>query len=155
MKELVSLVMFLVTSATIPSAAMQAGDSSDCEILRSIARGIEELKSEYLQLTDFTVEKNFDSSHLVIDYSFHTHEPKRTGGWTSGVPSPDEDGIWFYIDIHDSNSTAQIHTQPVTVPICLGDKRVAFLRLEGTRTKSIGADVWKILKRHGARVCVD
>jgi len=122
-------------------------------LLRSIAGDIEKLKAEYPQLRDFSAAKHLIAEPPTIDYSFRTHVSEKTGGWTAGVPSPDVDGVWFYIDLHDPNSQRQIHTQPVTAPLCLGGNRVSFLILEGRDTRSIYGPIWKVLSKHGVREC--
>jgi hypothetical protein len=121
------------------------------EILLSIGRDIEQLKTDYPQLEAFSVSNNVNVSSLSITYDFKTHSPERRGGWRSGVPSPDADGIWFYIDFHDPDSTAQIHTQPVAAEVFLGDKKVSFLILEGAETKHVAGAIWRILESHGAK----
>lgn len=121
--------------------------------MKGIARDIANLKASYPQLRDFSVTKNMNASELKVSYGYRTHKPEGRGGWTSQVPNPDEDGIWFYIDFHEVDSTAQIHTQPMTVPVCIGDKRVSFLSLEGTKTRSLGGTIHKILEKHGTYEC--
>lgn len=143
--------------ATSVSAAGIA-QSAEAKILKKVARDIEKLKSDFPQLEDFSVRKHFDSSLKrqpvpAIVYSFHTHAARHAGGWTAGVPNPDDDGVWFYIDLHDPDSTAQIHTQPVTMSLCLGDKRVSFLILEGAGTKSLDPVIREILRKHGVHEC--
>ena len=97
------------------------------------------------------MEENTDSERLRITYGFRTHRSERSGGWVSGVPNPDPDGIWFYIDLHDPDSTAQIHTQPFTgPPLAFDNKIVSFLILEGAETQSIRDEILSILKCHGA-----
>jgi hypothetical protein len=71
------------------------------------------------------------------------------------VPHPDADGVWFHLNLHDPGSLAQIDTQPASLPICLGAKRVTFLILEGKETKPRGRRIQAILTRHGARRCGD
>ena len=139
----------LILSATVVHAAGQ--DYS--ETLKSAALEIEGLRHDYPQLMEFSVIKHVSAEDVRIDYEYHTHEPEITAGWLSGVPHPDDDGIWFFIDFHDPGSTAQIHTQPMTVPICLGDKKVSFLILEGKATKPLYGSIWKILEKYGAREC--
>ena len=119
--------------------------------LRAIAQDIEKLKNEFPQLKEFSLTKSLDSKRLVISYDFHTHEPERRVGWTGGVPNPDDDGIWFYIDFHERDSQAQIHTQPVTIPLSLGKKRVSFLILQGQKTKSLESHIMSILKKNGIK----
>ena len=120
--------------------------------IKSIAEDITVLKKTHPQLKEFSADKHVDIENLRIDYGYHTHEPEHTGGWTSGVPNPNPDGVWFYIDLHDRNSTAQIHTQPITGPsFHFGDKQVGFLILEGSETQSISGEIVSILERHAAK----
>jgi len=123
-------------------------------VLESVARDIAALKQDHPQLAEFSIAKNTDVDNLRISYGYHTHKPESRGGWSAGVPNPDEDGIWFYIDFHDASSTAEIHTQPaMRFPECIGDKRVSFLILEGTQTKTIAGAVSRILEEHGMNKC--
>ncbi len=132
----------------------QAIGQDYAKIMTSIAQDIENLGDSYPQLDSFSVKENLHVDELSIVYAYHTHEPARTGGWSSGVPSPDDDGISLFIDFHDTASTAQIHTQPMTiVPCCFGDKRISFLLLEGKDTKSVNVPIWKILRKHGVKEC--
>jgi hypothetical protein len=111
------------------------------------------LKETYPQLKEFSIDKHVDIENLQVDYSYHTHESERTSGWTSGVPNPYSDGIWFYIDLHDKDSTAQIHTQPITgTSFKFGNKNICFLILEGAGTKSISDEIISIFKRNGAKL---
>ncbi len=122
------------------------------EFIKKTSEEISELKNTYPQLKEFSIHKHADIENLKVDYAYHTHKPEHSGGWTSGVPNPDSDGIWFYIDLHDKDSTAQIHTQPITgISLRVGDKRVCFLILEGTETKSLGDKILSILKANGAK----
>ena len=151
----VMTAIFLVATSVYAAGIAQ---STEAKFLKNVAQDIEKLKPDFPQLKDFSVRKHFDSSLKrrpvpAIVYSFHTHAAKHTGGWTSGVPNPDEDGVWFYIDLHDPDSTAQIHTQPETMSLCLGDQRVSFLSLEGAGTKSLEPAIREILRKHGAHGC--
>ena len=120
--------------------------------IKSIAEDITVLKKTHPQLKEFSADKHVDIENLRIDYGYHTYEPERTGGWTSGVPNPNPDGVWFYIDLHEKDSTAQIHTQPITSPsLQFGDKQVGFLILEGAETPSIADELISILDQHGAK----
>ena len=135
------------------ACANAAADEIDyARVMNSIARDIAALKADYPQLAQFDAA-GVDAGEPKISYAFHTHAPPRSGGWTSGVPNPDSDGVWFYIDFHDPDSTAQIHTQPVIGAQCLGVKRVSFLILEGDATRSIVGAIQKILQAHGAGRC--
>jgi hypothetical protein len=122
-------------------------------VLRAVAADIEELKAEFPQLRDFSATTHVHADPPRISYEFRTHQPKTIGGWTSGVPNPDADGIWFHIDVHDIGSTQQLHTQPVTIPICLGESRVSFLMLEGRDTRSLYGPIWNALTKQGAQEC--
>jgi hypothetical protein len=122
-------------------------------ILKAVAADIEKLKPDFPQLRDFSASKNVSQHPPSIGYAFRTHAPARTGGWTSGVPDPDADGIWFHIDLHDSNSNLELHTQPVTAALCLGESRVSFLMLEGRDTRRLYGPIWSALAKQGAREC--
>src|SRR5689334_21912428 len=127
MRMLVRAMVFLV------AALLLVGSGSAFDYRRSIeeiAHDIERLKGRYSQLKDFSVAEHLKADKHQISYGYHTHKPTGRGGWTSSVPNPDEDGIWFYIDFHDPASTLQIHTQPVAVPYCVGAMRLTFLSLE-------------------------
>ena len=115
-----------------------------------VAQDIEGIKKDYAQLAEFSIEKHCDPDELKIRYGYKTHRSKRRGGWTAGVPNPDDDGIWFYIDLHDPDSTRQIHTQPATIKPYYRDKRVMFLILEGKKTKKARGKLYEILKNNGA-----
>jgi len=118
-------------------------------VIAQIAQDIEGLKSDYPQLRDFAVETHCDRAELVIAYGYQTHQAPRQGGWTSGVPNPGADGVWFYIDFHDPASQRQIHTQPMVVRYQYRDQAVMFLILEGERSRSIQAALVQILKDNG------
>jgi hypothetical protein len=123
------------------------------ETIKAIARDIAGLKSEFPQLKNFSLTENIELENLSIEYEFHTHPSKHRGGWTSGVPNPDDDGIWFYIDFHEPGSKAQIHTQPVIPKMCVQDKNVSFLILEEDKTESVSNRIQSILKSHGVKPC--
>src|SRR5881296_3429102 len=130
MKTIFQSTVFL--AAAILSTC-SAGGFDYKRSIEGIARDIAGLKESYPQLKDFSVAEHLHTDRHEIWYSYHTHKPVGRGGWTSGVPNPDEDGIWFYIDFHDPRSAAQIHTQPaVASQYCVGDMRLSFLSLEGT-----------------------
>jgi hypothetical protein len=141
---------FLTTTL---SSACFAGNFDYTRAIEGIARDIADLKGSYPQLKDFSVSGNLKADEYKISYGYHTHPPERRGGWTSGVPNPDEDGIWFYIDFHSPSSTAQIHAQPMTYPYCIGEMRLSWLSLEGAKTKPAGGVIEEILRKHGATEC--
>lgn len=126
----------------------------NADTLASIAADIESLAEAHPQLKEFSRQKNMNAATLSISYAYRTHQARRAGGWTAGVPNPDEDGVWFHIDFHDPASTAQIHTQPMSVaPQCLGSMRVSFLLLEGSKTASVNGPIWQVLRKHGVVEC--
>ncbi len=144
---LILLVVFIFVSKEISVA----DETQYREFIKITSDEITMLKKTYPQLKKFSIDEHVDIENLRIDYSYHTHESDRGVGWTSGVPHPYSDGIWFYIDLHDKNSSAQIHTQPVTgISFKFGKKNICFLILEGSETKSISDDIISIFKQNGA-----
>jgi hypothetical protein len=133
-----------------PDPAVAAPPSYEA-VLGRIAADIEALRGEYPQLAAFSARAHLDRERLAITYGYRTHEPRHRGGWSSGVPNPDDDGVWFHIDLHDPGSTAQIHTQPVAPRLRLGAKNVILLILEGARTRRLAPALYRILERRGAR----
>lgn len=150
-----ALRISLLGIGAILSAAFAAPPAHSPEAtLASIARDIEGVKGEFPQLAEFSAERNLHAGGPSISYAYRTHKPEPRGGWTSGVPNPDEDGIWFYLDFHDPASTAEIHTQPASRGgQCLGNMKVSFLILEGTKTSRVSGAIWQILKKHGVADC--
>jgi hypothetical protein len=128
-------------------------DASPAATLQAIAHDIEALGAKHAALREFSAARHYDTAALRIDYAWHTHQATHQGGWTAGVPNPDDDGVWFYIDVHAADSTLQIHTQPVVPAWCLGGKRVAFLMLEGAKAGALGAELQRILQAHGVVAC--
>ncbi|MFH2046338.1 MAG: hypothetical protein ABIK92_14450 [Pseudomonadota bacterium] len=122
------------------------------EFIKKVSEEISNLKEVYPQLKEFSIDKHTDIENLRVDYSYHTHDSKHSAGWISGVPNPDPDGIWLYIDLHDKDSMAQIHTQPITgISLQVYDKNVCFLVLEGSKTKSVADKIYSILEKSGAK----
>jgi hypothetical protein len=150
-KTLAAALASLTLAFCASLAPAHAQDRST--VLKAVAMDIEQLKPDYPQLHDFSAAKHFRAEPPSIGYAFRTHAPARTGGWTSGVPNPDADGIWFHIDLHDPGSELQLHTQPVTRSLCLGESRVSFLLLEGRDTRSLYGPIWSALSKQGAREC--
>ncbi len=144
--RIVALLTGLACSA--PGAGTEADDAC-LSALQGIAAGIERLKNRYPQLAAFSCREHCDGDRLTIDYGYRTHVPTHSGGWTAGVPNPDDDGVWFYIDFHDPASQRQIHTQPVVPRYRYRDKRVMFLILEGPRTDGISGALVQILRDNG------
>jgi hypothetical protein len=139
--------------AFLPVAAV-ADDFDYAGAITRIADGIAGLKPAHPKLQDFSPAANLRANQETIWYQFHTHDPPKTGGWTSGVPNPDDDGIWFFIDFHDPNSRAEVHTQPVTgPPMCIGAKHVSFLILQGKATPSVYGPIWTVLRAQGVKEC--
>ena len=137
----------------LPAGLAHAQAQDRLGILKAVAADIEKLKTDFPQLRDFSATKHLGGEPPSIGYAFRTHEPERTGGWTSGVPSPDADGVWFHIDLHDPDSNLQLHTQPVTASLCVGENRVSFLMREDRDTRSLYGPIWSALRKQGAREC--
>ena len=114
-----------------------------------IAEAIERLKPEYPQLAGFSSRDHCNRIKLEIHYGYNTHRAPHRGGWTSGVPNPDEDGVWFYIGFYEPDSQREIHTQPRVPRYRYKDKRVTFLILEGEQTENISAAIFQILRDNG------
>lgn len=125
------------------------------DAIKNIAEGIEELKKQSPQLINFIPAINVDTINLSISYEYKTHKSNQPAGWVAAVPNPDDDGIWFYIDFHSPDSQAQIHTQPLMPDLCIGNKKVTFLILEGQKTQSIREHVNKILNKCGVGKCIN
>jgi len=151
------LVAALVVVTTLPLlAGMNTPENPDYpKTLRAIADDIASLHNKFPQLKDFSPESSIKLENMAIDYGYHTHRARHHGGWTAGVPNPDPDGVWFYINFHSPDSIAQIDTQPMTAAEgrCLGDKRVTFLILEGPKSKPLAGEIWSILNKRGVRPC--
>ena len=150
------VVTAIIGCATVraPGETMEkrSGLTDNQRAISAIAKDIEALKSEFPQLAEFSVKTHSNLDRLHVSYAYKTHEPKRRAGWLGAVPHPDSDGIWFYIDIHDANSMAQIHTQPVTGRrLRFGKDHVQFLILEGSATQRISEHLERIMKKHGVQ----
>ena len=74
--------------------------------IEGVAHDIAGLKGRFSQLQDFSLVEHVRASELKISYRYHVRAPGGRGGWTSAVPRPDDDGIWFYIDFQSSVSGA-------------------------------------------------
>jgi hypothetical protein len=117
----------------------------------AIAADLETLRPQFPALVEYrgdTAQKHA----CWIEYGWHTHRSTGTGGWTSGVPNPDRDGVWFYIGIYDPNgpeASSQINTQPMTPNWWLGDRKVMVLFLAGDDVHGLGEQVMVVLTKHG------
>lgn len=142
-----------VISMTAPAdaEALGQGEPDYAGTMRRIAEDIGRLRREFPQLREFSVKA--DLHGLDVGYSYRTHRSKIRVGWRAGAPEPDRDGVWFYINLHDPDSAAQIDTQPMSSGLCFGGKRVTFLLLEGAGTKPLGARLGSILAKNGVQPC--
>ena len=152
MRHKQKLVLFLlVLWIVVGKEASLADETKYHDFIRKVAEAILQLKESHPQLAEFTIDGNADLERLRIDYAYHTRQPEQAAGWRSGVPNPDPDGVWFYIDLHDKDSVAQIHTQPVAgAPLQFGDKMIGFLILEGETTNAMAGELSEIMKQNGA-----
>jgi hypothetical protein len=147
----------LALLAPLSSTAARAASEYDyAATVKAIAGDIAGLRTEFPQLHDFSAAQNVLFDKLAIDYAYHTHRyTGPLGGWVAHAPNPDDDGVWLYIDLHEPDSAAQIHTQPATPATCFGGKRATFLILEGKQTTPLGGRVTAILDAHGIKPCAD
>ena len=118
-----------------------------------VASHIAGFRSEFPQLRDFSATQNVLFGKLAIDYAYHASLRRPVGRMGGARAESDDDGVWLYIDFHDPDSAAQIHTQPVAPAICFGEKRATFLLLEGKQTKPLGERIKAILDARGVRSC--
>ena len=140
------VVACIVCQSAVAAERLQADGET---IIGQIARSIELVKPEYPQLAKFSYDLHYDPETLTIQYGNNTHRSQHQGGWSAGVPNPDEDGIWFYIDLHDPDSTRQIHTQPIVARYRYHDMEVMFLILQGETTTEIRMAIDEIFASFG------
>ncbi len=160
-KIILSLIIsFNITGEYLVMGIQNKSDNKKySEICENIAKDIELLKNEFPQLNDFYTSKNLNKSTCTISYSYKCHYVNHKIGWTSGVPNPDPDGIWFYICLWDENDSSQnlsqINTQPVMPVWYIKNHRVTYLMLEGENTKSVFDRIMEILKKYGLQESVE
>jgi hypothetical protein len=151
----VLLLQFVFGGCHTTNKAEESSKQDYVEICESIAEDIELLRDTFPQLKEFTVSSNLDRESCRIEYEYKCHKPSHVGGWTSGVPNPEPDGIWLYIGIWDEDdpteSSAQINTQPVSPKWHIKNRRVTCLMLEGKRTEIIYSGILDILRNHGLK----
>ena len=131
------------------SCAAGAEGLNYAEIMTGIGRDLAGLAEEHPQLQDFSCAKHVHPQSLTIDYAFKTRSAPWKRGWLGGVPHPDPGGVWLYIDFHDPDSKAQLHTQPVIPGARIGSKEVLVLLLQGTNSNPLEPQIRDILKAHG------
>lgn len=135
-----------------PQAPVDTPNLDEYQVaIERIAEAIEHLKPNYTQLVDFSARAHCDRSKLRISYSYNTHRAPPTGGWTSGVPLPAADGIWLYLEFHESASDRQIHRQPMVRGYRYRDMKVTFLVLEGEETEKLAGAIDQLLVANGVR----
>jgi hypothetical protein len=117
-------------------------------IVINIAKEIELLKKDFPQLREFELSKNINKRNCKIDYKYKCHKSERKGGWTSGVPNPGPDGLWFYIALWDENFPAESISQINPDIWEIQDRRVTYIILEGENTKQINKEIIRILEKH-------
>jgi len=142
------------STPTIP-APPPAGTTPASAFVEGVAADIEGLAATYPQLAEFRASRHLDRTRLVIEYQRHTHAATHHGGWTSGVPNPDPDGIWLYVDLHESASTAQIHTQPVVPMRDVLGRKLMMLVLEGDATRPAAGALHSILEHRASESTAD
>jgi hypothetical protein len=128
-------------------------EDSPSDAIERIGAGIANLRAEFPQLNSFSVSQHVHAERWEIEYGYHTHRVWNRAGWVGGVPNPDDDGVWFFIDFHRPDSQRQIDRQPVVPPYCFGEEQVLFLILQGKNTKSVADAVWQVLEQQGVKYC--
>jgi hypothetical protein len=151
MRRLTWLLVVAACHAT--PAPSPTGPSDYAATCHAIAEDIEDLARHYPQLAAFTVTRVM-KRQCTIDYEYHTHKPEQRGGWSSGVPHPDPDGIWLFINVWDpddpSDRYAELHTQPMTFERRhLGKREVTVFVAEGDHTTPVADHIHAILKARG------
>jgi hypothetical protein len=128
-------------------------DADPAEVCRRIASDIEALRARHPKLAEFRADRN--RQDCTIRYQHRCGPPTGGGGWTGAVPSPQPDGVWFYVSLWDPNdpgaANLQIHTQPVLPDWRIGARRVTFLIRDGQRPPKVADDLMAILAKHGMR----
>lgn len=141
-------MLFLIL---VMSSSARAEEMNYAQIITEIGRDLAALAQDHPLLQDFSCTKHVHPESLRIDYAFRTHSTPWKKGWLGGVPNPDPDGIWLYIDFHDPDSKAQIHTQPLVPRAPIGTKEVILLLLQGENTPPLESRIRDILDAHGIR----
>jgi hypothetical protein len=141
---------------TAPSARPRDDAGVDlARLCREVANAIAAVKPRYAQLAAFDPARAVTAAEPAchIDYTFRCHPARHHGGWSSAVPNPDDDGVWFYLGIWDpddpSEAGSQINTQPVLPNWTIAGRRITFLILNGAHTKPLGPEIEAILRRRG------
>jgi hypothetical protein len=117
-----------VVEARTETESDRIAKATFADILRDVAA----LKSRCPELAEFDPLRHASNERMVLSYDYHTHRPEHLGGWRGGVPEPNDDGVWLYIDLHDPSSRAQLHTQPIGLPTYkVADRLLLFIMLEG------------------------
>ncbi|HOX47117.1 MAG TPA: hypothetical protein PK668_26220 [Myxococcota bacterium] len=148
------LAALLAWPSAAPPARADNGQPRACApILAALAADLEALKGELPKLSAFSADQALQPGRCVLSYAHKTHEPTHRGGWTSGFPAPDRDGLAFHIHLYLRDEEAgQIDTQPVMPPWRLAGHRVTFLLLEGEEGPSAQARIYQLLRLHGLRI---
>lgn len=134
--------------ALAPAAPGAAAAGTPAEIIAAIAADLAALGTTCPRLAAFDPQTAIGPSGLDLDYTFHTHAPKRRGGWTAAVPNPDPDGIFLHVDLHDPGSTAQIHTQPIVPMRDVAGMKLMMLLLEGEAGPPCAPAIDAVLAKH-------
>jgi len=125
------------------------------QLCHDIARSIERLKPRFDQLAEFSDARNVLADG-VISYDYKTHPSVVRGGWRSGWPVANSDGIALHIDIWDESDPhrSQLNDQRAeTRPYArIGAWRVTFIMSEGNAVAPVYDSVYQILLAKGLRV---
>lgn len=142
------LAALVACSSPAPTTPVAPTFPASCT---AIAADLEALRPQFPALVEYRAD-TAQRRVCWIEYGWHTHKAAQTGGWSAGVPSPDRDGVWFYIGIYDPNgpeASSQINTQPMTPNWWVGDRKVMYLMLVGDDVHGLGDQVMAVLTKHG------
>jgi hypothetical protein len=121
--------------------------------LTIVATEIETLKTSYIQLREFDAKRHCNPKSGIIQYTCNCGQADHVAGWRGGVPRPHPGGLWLYLALwnHDQpqNHLLQLHTQPITEPLFLGNKQIMLLVLEGLNNQNVYPEILNILFRNG------
>jgi hypothetical protein len=152
------LAIFILKDAIMGTPTFAEAAPDYAGTIQLIAQDIVDLQRDFPQLREFSVKIHVNLTTLIIDYFYHTYQPNRRIGVRLTLPNVD--GVLFHIRFHDPESQPQIYTQPFVKPmpavgnmLCIGDKRVGFLIIEGRKTKPLAGRLLSIMKKRGVKEC--
>src|SRR5262245_38096661 len=104
------MISLMLASGQLFGGTIMTNNKEVGKTLLAIADDIEKLKREYPQLKSFSPSRNLipGPDRPALEYKFHTRQPLGQEAWRVRIPQPKEDGVWFYINIHNPDSLEPI-----------------------------------------------